>query len=581
MENLSVISAEETADFFGSTPPPAADPIPEPEPPKIIEAPKVVAPPATVKDKTEDLTKNMSPAMKEISNEMIATALAAEKSEQSIRNALVVGNFSAAVDHCLDAGLMAEALLFAQCGDPQLWNKTQEIFFNKYSKRYPFVSILQSVIKNSLMDMVLRSDLTKWKETLAVLSTYGKSEEFPALCEALAARLESELFDKKSATLCYMCAANIARVVSFWVEELKAVNIAAGTIDRIALQQFVEKVVIFTQINPSEVLSPECIAFFSEYSGLLASQGRLDVASRYLKGDNLNEQILRDRLYNAGTKLAGSKPPVFPFNKVNVGISQPSGAVGGGQHAQNKMPTAAIARSVQPAFTNQAQAPVINQPIQQQQQQQQQQSSFASPQSAQQQAGGALPPGWMQLIDQASGRPYFVNQATGQSQWEAPQNFPAMQPQALPQTSNQSIQQMPVSSHPMSGYPQQTQPGAQMQMPQSNMAMQQQQQQQQYTQQQPQQFQQPVPQPISMPNQQFQQPQSSVGQVSGMPFHPQQTTPINTGVAPVVANPSVVTAPTAAAAAPAVVASAPKPAVLGSEPEAVATLAMLVSTLLG
>ena len=41
-------------------------------------------------------------------------ALGFIEAEPKIRKALVIGNFSAAVDCCLEAGLMAEALLLAQ-----------------------------------------------------------------------------------------------------------------------------------------------------------------------------------------------------------------------------------------------------------------------------------------------------------------------------------------------------------------------------------------------------------------------------------------------------------------------------------
>jgi hypothetical protein len=54
-----------------------------------------------------------------------------------------------------------------------------------------------------------------------------------------------------------------------------------------ALQLYVEKVVVFTQANPVEDLGPECSAVLAEYAGLLASQGRLDVAATYLKGITL------------------------------------------------------------------------------------------------------------------------------------------------------------------------------------------------------------------------------------------------------------------------------------------------------
>jgi hypothetical protein len=40
-------------------------------------------------------------------------------------------------------------------------------------------------------------------------------------------------------------------------------------------------------------------------------------------GVNALENILIDRLYNAGTPVAGTRPPVFPFEKVNVTAIKP------------------------------------------------------------------------------------------------------------------------------------------------------------------------------------------------------------------------------------------------------------------
>jgi len=48
---------------------------------------------------------------------------------------------------------MAEALLLAQCGEPQLWNRTQEMFFKRQAKRYPFLNVLHAVIKSDLMQV--------------------------------------------------------------------------------------------------------------------------------------------------------------------------------------------------------------------------------------------------------------------------------------------------------------------------------------------------------------------------------------------------------------------------------------------
>merc|ERR1711871_1640405 len=541
LENMGIgNTAEETADFFGSAPAVAESVAVNTAPP-----PPKVDPPLI--NKPTEIPKNLPPQVQAVSDEMILTAIAGDKHEQAIRNALIVGNFAVAVDYCLKAGLMAEALLLAQCGEPALWNRTQEAFFASVGKRYKFLDILQAVIKSDLMNMVLSSELGRWKETLAILSTYGKSEEFPSLCEALAGRLENELQDKRSATLCYMCAANTFRCVAFWVEELKQSNVATGYLNTVALQLFVEKVVVFTQLNPNEDLGPECTAFFSQYAGLLASQGRLDIAARYLRGEDQPEIVLRDRLYHAGTKPAGSRPPQFPFNKVNVMPPNPQ-AMAGRQQQQIQQSQAAQPRGVQPGFH--------------QQQQQSHQRGFnpatTTPQSTVPTQGkdqGGLPPGWLQLSDPSSGRMYYVNQATGQSQWEPPANISptpsmvsmqttstAMQQQQQPQMQAQpQTQANPMMGgaggfgNPMCGVqrqPQQYQPQQrqqqqqQQQQPQSYQQQQQQQQQQQpqsYQQQpqQPQQYQQQQPQ---QPQQyQQQQPQQQQQQMGGSPFGQPQT----------------------------------------------------------
>ena len=63
-----------------------------------------------------------------------------------------------------------------QCGEPSLWQRTQAAFFERRKHTHPFLLILHAIIKNEMMGLVLQSDLDKWRETLALLSTYGKSE---------------------------------------------------------------------------------------------------------------------------------------------------------------------------------------------------------------------------------------------------------------------------------------------------------------------------------------------------------------------------------------------------------------------
>ncbi|CAM9628396.1 unnamed protein product, partial [Phaeothamnion confervicola] len=143
------------------------------------------------------------------------------EAETLIKKALLVGNFEAAVQCCLRTGNMADALLLASCGGAELWAKTKAAYFDRETKRRPFLSIVSAIIKSELGRLVQSSDLRQWPETLAIVSTYAQNAEFPALCEALGARLEAEAGDTTSANLCYMCAVNVGKTVDMWVEQLR------------------------------------------------------------------------------------------------------------------------------------------------------------------------------------------------------------------------------------------------------------------------------------------------------------------------------------------------------------------------
>lgn len=418
-DDASILTAE---DMFSAVPPtpPSHTAVPEPKP--VMERTPPVLP--------EDIAKTA---------ELWSMIQSGNAAEPTIRRAIIVGNFEAAVECCLEAGLMAEALLLAQCGDQALRVRTQAAFFEKRRHEHPFLNVLHAVIRNELMSYVEGSDLGRWKETLALLSTYGKSDEFPALCEVLASRLEVELRDTSSATLCYMCAANVIRTVGFWTAELNAANAALGRMDTRALENYVEKVVVFTHANPIESLGPECSAFFSKYAELLASQGRLSVALSYMKGQNMAENILIDRLYHAGEKAAGSRPPNFPFprtpleavqqvatpttpNRVLAGTNPAAAGAGASSSAANlnrgnsQKHSNPAANAAALAVANAAATANSNT------------GAYGANGHAQQQAAAApsatsayvLPPGWLQLVDPTSNHTYYVNQANGQSQWDAP-----------------------------------------------------------------------------------------------------------------------------------------------------------------
>lgn len=70
---------------------------------------------------------------------------------------IIIGNFGAAIDCCIHAGLLAEALILAQCADQTLWLSTQERIFQLQLKKKPFLRMIYAVVKNDFHSYILNS----------------------------------------------------------------------------------------------------------------------------------------------------------------------------------------------------------------------------------------------------------------------------------------------------------------------------------------------------------------------------------------------------------------------------------------
>ena len=58
--------------------------------------------------------------------------------------------------------------------------------------------------------------LDEWRETVAILCSFGSGDEWPTLCDALARRLASGGL-RHAATLCWICAGNVELAVKHWL----------------------------------------------------------------------------------------------------------------------------------------------------------------------------------------------------------------------------------------------------------------------------------------------------------------------------------------------------------------------------
>ncbi|XP_071129998.1 protein transport protein Sec31A-like isoform X4 [Mytilus edulis] len=234
--------------------------------------------------------------------------------------ALLMGNFEAAVELCLCENKMAEAILLAIAGGPELLQRTQKRYFAKNNGNIS--RLISSVVTQNWSHIVESCDIANWKEALALILTYASSEEFVPLCDTLARRLENEVGGEYSmyASLCYICSGNLENLVQNWLNNTESQN------SPLALEDLVEKVMILRKAvelsrGQAQDISGGALADkLNQYSNLLAAQGSLDTAFSYLgNSTDLNLNILKDRLFYAlGKQTYGVQAPQCPFQKKDV-----------------------------------------------------------------------------------------------------------------------------------------------------------------------------------------------------------------------------------------------------------------------
>ncbi|XP_023816530.1 protein transport protein Sec31A isoform X3 [Oryzias latipes] len=229
-----------------------------------------------------------------------------------ITQALLTGDFEAAVELCLHDNRMADSIILAIAGGAELLETTQRKYFTKTRSR--ITKLISAVVTKDWHDILRTCDLQNWKEALAAVMTYARPEEFSSLCDLLGGRLEAaeDAQLKSQACLCYICAGNVEKLVSCGTR-------AQAGHSPLSLQDLVEKVVVLRQaVEQTQRSGPAAIGVLlaekmSLYANLLAAQGSLATAITYLPDDTnqVSVQQLRNRLSRAlGHQVAA--PPTHP-----------------------------------------------------------------------------------------------------------------------------------------------------------------------------------------------------------------------------------------------------------------------------
>jgi len=104
----------------------------------------------------------------------------------------------------------ADALIIAHCGGVELLQATQKKILEASSER-PYMRLVSSIVHKNLEDVVQNADLKDWRQVLAFISSFAGVDQFEPLCETLGRRLH-RANGLDAAVLCYICAADLAKV---------------------------------------------------------------------------------------------------------------------------------------------------------------------------------------------------------------------------------------------------------------------------------------------------------------------------------------------------------------------------------
>jgi len=285
--------------------------------------------------------------------------------DSMITKYLLIGDFDAAVQLCFSTNRLADALIMAICGSPELLAKAREEFFKRKRDEKVYMAVLENIANGHVKEMIncinLNDSMEKgsWKDIMALICTYAKMDEFASLCGLLGQKLEQKVNQgltqnpkdaeesKLAAVLCYLAAGELDKVIEIWLSDENAAKYTLSKPSEYSeyadkIQRLVERVTILRKAisfidtefvnnapeKEGQFTLHKLYEKYAEYAEILVSQGKLDEAWTFLElipdsfqfwGTEL-VQSLRDRIFRNGNYSVpdGRQPPQPPYEITDI-----------------------------------------------------------------------------------------------------------------------------------------------------------------------------------------------------------------------------------------------------------------------
>lgn len=222
----------------------------------------------------------------------------------------------------------------------------------------PLLGQLATIVSGDLEEAVASTVLDTWQETLALILTYAKEQEFVPLCQQLGSHMEN-LGDRDAALLCAVCAVDVGSLLRLGLGRSSDCGV------RSHLSVMEALLILCSMVTPQDLLfSQEVVPVGEKLATLcieLKDQG-MESVTRFLqslRNAPSAQPLLQVIVSAAPDLLPGYVPKSVPQTvPVQPTISQP---VQSTQPAFNSPRTVqpAFTTSVQPTFTSSAPKPFI------------------------------------------------------------------------------------------------------------------------------------------------------------------------------------------------------------------------------